>query len=98
MKTGFVIAALTFGLLAGGMTGASLAGDGSNAGSAGLYNADPQRALGWDYQAQGPIETGALSDASGGAHGNDGVASDDAGLTFVEFGGARYRVGLDTGP
>jgi hypothetical protein len=97
MKTGFVIAALTIGLLAGGMTGASLAGDGSNAGSASPYNADPERASGWDYQILGPMETGAFPEASGGASGSNGIASGDREFAFVESGGVKYRVGLDTG-
>ena len=39
MKTGFVIVALTIGMLAGGMAGASLAGDAGNAEAANLYKA-----------------------------------------------------------
>jgi hypothetical protein len=97
MKTGFVIMAFTVGLLAGGMTGASLAGDAGNTGAANLYKADPEGALGWNSQIQGPIETGAFPEASSGAHRSDRVAPDDAGFTFVEFGGVKYRVGLDTG-
>ena len=98
MKTGFVIVALTIGLLAGGMTGASLAGDAGNTGAANLYKADPEGALGWNSQIQGPIETGALPDAMGTASMDRDFPSNDAGFTFVEFGGVRYRVGLDTGP
>jgi len=89
MKTGFVIVALSIGLLAGGMTGASLAG--------GEGSADPEGASSWASQIQGPIETGALSDAMGTASMDRGSTSNDAGFTFVESGGVRYRVGLDTG-
>jgi hypothetical protein len=98
MKTGFVIVALTIGLLAGGMTGASLAGDPENAGLADLYSADPEGALGWTSQIQGPIGTGALPDAMGAVSMDREVASNGAGFAFVEIGGVSYRVGLDTGP
>lgn len=98
MKTGFVIVALTIGLLAGGITGASLAGDAGNAGAANIYNADPEGALGWTSQIQGPIVTGSLPDAMGAVSMDREFASSDAGFTFVEIGGVRYRVGLDTGP
>jgi hypothetical protein len=95
MKTGFVIAALTVGLLAGGMTGASLADDSGNMGLASLYNADPERAVGDSWQTRGPIETGAPHVAMGAASMDREVASNDAGITFVEIGGVKYRVGLD---
>jgi len=100
MKTGFLILALTVGLLAGAMRGTSLAGDASEVALARIYAGDPERASvdNWDWQSRGPIETGALSDASGGAHRSDRVASGEAEFTIVEFGGARYRAGLDTGP
>lgn len=97
MKTGFVIAALAIVLLAGGLTGASLAGNGINTGRAGIYDADPERASGWDYQILGPMETGALPEASGGASGSNGIALGDREFSFVESGGVSYRVGLDTG-
>jgi len=98
MKTGFVIVALAAGLLAGGMTGASLAGDSGNAGLVSLYNADPEKAVGDSWQTRGPIETGAPHDAMGDASMDREVASNDAGFTFAEIGGVTYRVGLDTGP
>ncbi|HBG72883.1 MAG TPA: hypothetical protein DDX05_04555 [Deltaproteobacteria bacterium] len=97
MKTGILIAALTAVLLASGMTGISLAGNGINTGRAGIYDADPERASGWDYQILGPMETGALPEASGGASGSNGIASGDREFAFVESGGVSYRVGLDTG-
>jgi len=98
MKTGFLIVALTVGLLAGAMTGASLAGDVGNAGAA-YYAADPERALGDNLQIRGPIETGALPDGSGGVSSNSGnVSGDGAAFTFVEIGSAKYRIGVDTGP
>lgn len=89
MKTGFAIVVLTVGLLAGGMAGASQVGD--------IGNADTERALGWTSQIQGPIETGALPEAMGAAS-MDRPASGDRSETFVEVGGVRYRVGLDSGP
>lgn len=90
--------ALTVGMLAGVMTGASLAGEARFAGMADLNSADPERAIGDTRQAGGPIETGALPGVSGSKPMTDGMASDDAGGTFVEAGGVKYRVGLDTGP
>ena len=85
--------ALTFGLLAGVMTGASLAGDAGNARPADVSVADPEGASGQAWLVQGPIETGALPDASRGS----GIALDDEGFTFIEAGNLRYRVSLDTG-
>ncbi len=93
MKTGFVIVAMTFGLLAGAMTGASLAGDAENVSPAYVSSADPEGAAGQAWLGQGPIETGALPDASR----SDRIASGDEGFTFIEAGGLRYRASLDTG-
>lgn len=98
MKTGFVIVALTAGMLAVVMTGASLAGDARTAGMADLNSVDPERAVGDSWQVREPIETGALPVVSGSRPMTGGMASDDAGVTLVEFGGVQYRVGLDTGP
>jgi len=98
MKTGFVIVALTIGLLAGGMTGASLAGNAGNTGAPGDYGADPEGAFSWTSQLRGPIETGAVPDAMGEASLSRGFASNDAEFPIVEIGGVRHRVGLDTGP
>lgn len=92
MKTGFVIAALTIVLLAGGTTGASLAGDTHR------NDADPEGALGWTSQIRGPIGADALPDAMGAAPMSRGTASNNAVFSFVEIGGVGYRVGLDTGP
>jgi len=97
MKTGILIAALTVILLAGGMTGISLAGNGINTGRAGIYDADPERASSWDYQNLGPMETGALPETSGGASWSNGIASGDQEFVFVESGGVSYRLGVDTG-
>lgn len=91
MKTGFVIVALTIGLLAGGMTGATLAGNMEGAGAAGINAADPEGAYGWNSQFRGPVETAALPEIVSGA-------SDSVEFPSVELGGARYRVGLETGP
>jgi hypothetical protein len=97
MKTGFVIVALTFGLLAGVMTGASLAGDGRSEAWAVSGSADPGRASVDAWLNQGSIETGALPQTQNSASRSDGVASDDTEFPFVEIGGVRYRVGMDTG-
>ena len=97
MKTGFLIVALTVGLLAGAMTGASLAGDESNAGLVNLYSADPERALVDTWQIQVAIETGAFPEKSKGANRSGTIASNDEGFSFIEAGGVRYRVGLDAG-
>lgn len=91
MRTGFVIVALTIGLLAGGVTGASLAGDMEGAGAAGFNVADPEGSFGWNSQFRGPVETAALPEAMS-------AASNSAEFPFVEIGGKRHRVGLDTGP
>ncbi len=83
------------------MTGISLAGGAGfgNANLANVYAADTERALADNWQIQGPIETGALPNASGGASGNSGIVSGgDAACTFAEIGGVKYRVGLDAGP
>lgn len=98
MKTGFVIVALAIGMLAGVMTGSSLAEDARIAGMADLSSADPEGAAGGSWQALGPRETGALTGVSGSTRGTGGMASDDAGVAFVESAGVKYRVGIDTGP
>ena len=98
MKTGFVIVALTIGLLAGGMTGATLAGNAEDAGAAGINAADPEGAYGWNSQFRGPVETAALPEIMSGASDSRGSASDSVEFPSVELGGERYRVGLETGP
>jgi hypothetical protein len=98
MKTGFLIVALTVGLIAGLMTGVSQADGAKSENLAGLYNADPERGIGDSWQGRGPIETGALPGDSSGALPSKGIASDDAADAQVEIGGVKYRVGLDTGP
>jgi hypothetical protein len=98
MKTGFLIVALTVGLIAGLTAGVSRAGDARSADLANRYNADPERGVGDSWQALGPIETGALPGDSSGALRRGGIASGDAADAQVEIGGLTYRVGLDTGP
>ena len=98
MKTGFVIVALTIGLLAGGMTGATLAGSAGSAGAAGFNPADPEGSFGWNSQFRGPIETAALPEIVSGASNSRGFASNDVEFPIVEIGGVRHRVGLETGP
>lgn len=98
MKSGYLIVALTVGLLTGVMAGVSPASDAGVSALPNLYGADPERSLGWDAQPQGPVETGALPDMSSGVAGNGRIASFDPGVTLVEIGDKTYRTGLDTGP
>ncbi len=98
MKNGFFAVALSIFLLAGAMTGAALAGDASVAGWSYSSSADPERGLADfnSWRIQGPIETGAVPDASGGPDMGSMSSSDEAAFPVVEFGGVRYRIGLDT--
>jgi len=98
MKTGFLVVALTVGLIAGLMTGVSQAGGAKSENLAGLYNAEPERGVGDSWQDRGPIGTGALPGDSSYALPGEGVASDDAADAQVEIGGVMHRVGLDSGP
>ena len=94
MKLGFVIVALTIGLLAALMPVPAPAGDGGSADRAGT---DPEQTLApWSYRS--PVETGALPDMSGSGAKSSAMASGDAGFTVVEIGNVQYRHGLDTGP
>jgi len=98
MKSGFLIVALTVGLLSGVLAGVSPAGDTGTYGLTDLSGPDPARILGWNPLPQEPIETGALPDMSNDMAGSGRIASSDPGVPLVEIGGVTYRAGLDTGP
>lgn len=98
MKTGFVIVALTIGLIAGSMPGSSPASERRLAGMADMNSSDPGPAAGDSRQTPGPIETGAPPPTSDSMSMADGMASGDEGVTRIETGGVNHRVGLDTGP
>jgi hypothetical protein len=98
MKNGYLVVAFAIGLLAGVMTGVPLADGRGSAGQSGPLAADPERSHNpWPYH--GPIETGAVPDASGaGSMGRTGTAFGSAAFPVTGSGAVMYRDGLDTGP
>jgi hypothetical protein len=90
MKNGLIIGALGIALMGGMMAGVAQAGSGA-AGAVsepGFFDS---------YQTQSAMETGALPEAHEGRLRSGGNPSDENVAPFVEVGGVRYRLGLDTG-
>ncbi len=87
MKTGFLVIALTVGLLTATIAGNAQAGDRSANG------ADPEAVLNSAWMVEGPIETGMLPGTSG-----EGIVSGGVEFPLEDIGGVLYRSGLDTGP
>ena len=92
MKAGLVNIAMTIGLPAAAMTGNAPAGEGNATGAV------PEGAFIQAWVHQGAIETGALPDTSNGKSRSNRIVSGESAFSFVNIGGVRYRVGLDTGP
>jgi hypothetical protein len=90
MKNGLFIGALGIALVGGMMTG-----DAQAASSAAGAASEPGFID--SYQAQSAMETGALPEAHEGRLQSGGNPSNEPVVPFVEIGGVKYRLGLDTG-